>query len=145
MIPQFGDIVTIRSRRDGVKWVMTPGDCSPSGEMYVRLVRRNDGLAGRESFTTYASCCEVVERPTYKIGEIVYANGGRIAEITAIDGEIVHVRYAPTRRPFGKSGLFYRDTGQSGINVWEIAYDNRLNPRPVQERFWETEDDNPIP
>jgi hypothetical protein len=126
MIPRFSDIVTITARQDGVRWVLTPS-ASPSHNHVpnVRLIRHApDG--NWQMHTCKANELTVLERPTFEIGEHVTING-RGGVVIELKDEVARVRWNPRRLPLQGGGALRDQGGESDVEIWHLAFNNRLS------------------
>lgn len=126
MIPQFGDIVRITARQDGVRWVLAPsGSFSHSDVPNVRLLRpRGDGV--NLSYTITITEVTVVERPAYAVDDRVVDNRGCVGTIVALHPEHARVRWDKVRTPL-KGGGYLADYDREGDKpYWQLALDNHL-------------------
>ena len=114
----IGDIVQTRA----VKWVVANYEPSP-GEQLVRVVR-NLANGRTTSFVSGAAGLEVVETPTWTVGQRVSVGGlaGTIAEMNA---EEATVTLDPYHEPI-KGGGHYLHRGRSTIPFWKLTLENKL-------------------
>lgn len=125
MEPMLGDIVTIRVRQDGVRWVAHSFHGSPCEVPYLRIIRPAENGAN-EAFTLFPMGVEIIDRPVYEVGERVVGDRERVGAIIALHPEHARVRWDKRRIPL-RGGGFLADYGsESDMPYWQLALDNRL-------------------
>lgn len=124
MMAQVGDIVTITTRGDSVRWVVAELLGSPAGwPLDARLVRPSG--EGPAAFVTSVASLAVVESPVFSPGERV--------RVGSLEGEVISspepgwtsVRLDAHARSLDCGGSVEVPEAVATVPLWQLTLENR--------------------